>query len=34
MVYPGDRDYPGGDASGLNRLVLDRGRWKSQRSSG
>jgi 8-oxo-dGTP pyrophosphatase MutT (NUDIX family) len=34
MVYPGDRDYPGGGASGLNRLVLDGGRWKSQRSSG
>jgi 8-oxo-dGTP pyrophosphatase MutT (NUDIX family) len=32
MVYPGDRDYPGG-GSGLNRLVLDGGRWKSQRSA-
>jgi 8-oxo-dGTP pyrophosphatase MutT (NUDIX family) len=34
MVYPGDRDYPGGDAIGLNRLVLDGGRWKSRRSKG
>ena len=34
MVYPGDRDYPGDGASGLNRLVLDGGRWKSQRSNG
>jgi 8-oxo-dGTP pyrophosphatase MutT (NUDIX family) len=33
MVYPGDRDYPGGGASGLNRLVLDGGRWKSQRAN-
>jgi len=32
MVYPGDRDYPGGGGSGLNRLVLDAGRWKSERS--
>jgi 8-oxo-dGTP pyrophosphatase MutT (NUDIX family) len=32
MVYPGDRDYPGG-GSGLNRLVLDAGRWKTQRSA-
>ncbi len=34
MVYPGDRDYPQGGGSGLNRLVLDGGRWKSQRSNG
>jgi 8-oxo-dGTP pyrophosphatase MutT (NUDIX family) len=34
MVYPGDRDYPGGGGHGLNRLVLDGGRWKSQRSTG
>jgi 8-oxo-dGTP pyrophosphatase MutT (NUDIX family) len=34
MVYPGDRDYPEGGGSGLNRLVLDGGRWKSQRSNG
>jgi 8-oxo-dGTP pyrophosphatase MutT (NUDIX family) len=32
MVYPGDRDYPGDGASGLNRLLLDGGRWKSLRS--
>lgn len=34
MVYPGDRDYPGGcGGGGLNRLVLEGGRWRSQRSS-
>ncbi|HSD10219.1 MAG TPA: NUDIX domain-containing protein [Candidatus Binatia bacterium] len=33
MVYPGDRDYPaGGRGTGINRLVLDGGRWKSERS--
>jgi 8-oxo-dGTP pyrophosphatase MutT (NUDIX family) len=33
LVYPGDRDYPlGGRGSGLNRLVLEGGRWKSERS--
>jgi 8-oxo-dGTP pyrophosphatase MutT (NUDIX family) len=34
MVYPGDRDYPEGVGTGLNRLVLEGGRWKSQRSTG
>ncbi len=34
MVYPGDRDYPEEGGRGLNRLVLDGGRWKSQRSTG
>jgi 8-oxo-dGTP pyrophosphatase MutT (NUDIX family) len=34
MVYPGDRDYPGENGSGLNRLVLDGGRWRSARSTG
>jgi hypothetical protein len=33
MVYPGDRDYPGGSDGGLNRLVLRDGRWKSERSA-
>ena len=33
MVYPGDRDYPGADAQGLNRLSLVDGRWKTERSS-
>lgn len=28
FVYPGDRDYPGGGACGLNRIVLAAGRWK------
>lgn len=34
IVYPGDRDYPGGGAGSnrLNRLILDRGRWRSERS--
>lgn len=33
MVYPGDRDYPpGSGGSGLNRLSLDGGRWRSERS--
>jgi len=34
MVYPGDREHPEGSGTGLNRLVLDGGRWKTQRSSG
>ncbi len=32
MVYPGDRDYPPGRGGGLNRLILDGGHWKSERS--
>lgn len=32
MVYPGDREYPGSTARGLNRIVLDGGRWWSERS--
>jgi 8-oxo-dGTP pyrophosphatase MutT (NUDIX family) len=33
MVYPGDRDYPSGSGGDrLNRLILDGGRWKSERS--
>jgi 8-oxo-dGTP pyrophosphatase MutT (NUDIX family) len=31
MVYPGDRDYPGGGGTGWNRLTLHDGRWKSLR---
>lgn len=31
MVYPGDRDYPGGGGNGWNRLTLDQGRWKRRR---
>ena len=34
MVYPGDRDYPGSNVVGLNRLSLVDGRWKSERSAG
>jgi 8-oxo-dGTP pyrophosphatase MutT (NUDIX family) len=34
LVYPGDRDYPGDIATGLNRLVLRDGRWQSERSDG
>jgi 8-oxo-dGTP pyrophosphatase MutT (NUDIX family) len=34
MVYPGDRDYPGSMARGLNRLALVDGFWKSERSPG
>ena len=34
MVYPGDHEYPGSEATGLNRLSLVDGRWKSERSSG
>jgi len=33
MVYPGDREYPGGAEQGLNRLLLVDGRWKSERSA-
>jgi 8-oxo-dGTP pyrophosphatase MutT (NUDIX family) len=33
MVYPGDREYPGGAEQGLNRLCLVDGRWKSERSA-
>ena len=33
MVYPGDRDYPGGGGRGVNRLALVDGRWKSERSA-
>lgn len=32
LLYPGDRDYPGGAATGTNRIILDGGRWKSERS--
>jgi len=32
MVYPGDRDYPTGNARGVNRIVLHEGRWRSDRS--
>jgi 8-oxo-dGTP pyrophosphatase MutT (NUDIX family) len=34
MVYPGDRDYPTGNARGLNRIVLHEGRWRSERADG
>jgi 8-oxo-dGTP pyrophosphatase MutT (NUDIX family) len=34
MVYPGDRDYPTGNARGLNRIVLHEGRWRSERGDG
>jgi 8-oxo-dGTP pyrophosphatase MutT (NUDIX family) len=34
MVYPGDRDYPTGNARGLNRIVFHEGRWRSERSPG
>jgi len=30
MVYPGDRDYPTGNALGLNRIVLHEGRWRTE----
>lgn len=33
LVYPGDRDYPGESGTGLNRVVLDAGRWRSERST-
>jgi 8-oxo-dGTP pyrophosphatase MutT (NUDIX family) len=33
MVYPGDREYPGGAEPGLNRLLLVDGRWKTERSA-
>lgn len=33
LVYPGDRDYPGESGAGLNRVVLDAGRWRSERST-
>lgn len=33
MVCPGDRDYPGASGNGFNRMVLDGGRWRSERSA-
>ncbi len=31
MLYPGDHQYPGERGDGRNRLILDGGRWRSER---